>query len=287
MKYTIYNDKLHVTIDSFGSELLSIKTNDGNEYMWQQDPKYWSSSAPVIFPFVARLYQKTYYIDGEKHMMDTHGFALSQEYDVNVLSNDEIVFSFKENEETLKQYPRKFIFSLKYKLVENKIFITYEIKNTDDKMMYFGIGAHPGFNVPLSKGYEFEDYYLEYETSDFEKVIFTPDCFVDKIEPYHLDKGILKLRHEVFDDDAIVLKGGHKVSLKSDKDTRSVIVEYPEMDYFSTWQRVKTDATFVCLEPWQSLPASKEHDTIFETKEDLVHLEPNKIYKNTYSIEIR
>lgn len=286
MKYTIFNDKLHVTIDSFGSQLLSIKTNDGNEYMWQQDPKYWASSAPVIFPFVARLYEKTYYIDGKKYMMDTHGFGKNQEYDVDVLNNDEIIFSIKENEETLKQYPRKFIFSLRYKLDDNKLFITYEIKNTDEKIMYFGIGGHPGFNVPLSEGYKFEDYYLEYETADLEKVIFSPDCFVEEIVPYHLKDKKLYLRHEMFDDDAIVLKGGHKVSLKSDKDKRSVTVKYPEMDYFGVWHRVKSDAPYVCLEPWASLPAKKE-ETIFETKEDLLHLEPNKIYKNTYSIEIR
>ena len=286
MNYTITNEKLSVTIDSYGSQLLSIKTNDGHEYMWQRDEKYWKESAPVIFPFVARLVDKTYYIDGKKYVMDNHGFARNQEYEVEKISDNEIIFSINENEETLKAYPRKFQFSLIYKLVDNKLYITYKVVNNDDKMMYFGLGGHPGFNVPLKEGLTFEDYYIEYETCDTQKVIFTDTCFVDKIVPYKLDNKRIYLKHNIFDDDAIFLKGGHKATLKTDKDNRLVTINYPNMDYFGIWHRVKSDAPYVCLEPWLSLPAKKEGETVFESEEGLIHLKPNDVYENTYSIEI-
>ena len=51
----IENEFLQVTISDAGAELMSIRSADGTEYLWQGDAAYWSDRAPNIFPYVARL----------------------------------------------------------------------------------------------------------------------------------------------------------------------------------------------------------------------------------------
>lgn len=48
-----------------GAQLLSIRASDGTECLWQGDPAYWSDRAPNLFPYVARLTEGKYYLDGQ------------------------------------------------------------------------------------------------------------------------------------------------------------------------------------------------------------------------------
>ena len=48
----IKNDQLTVEISSLGAELQSIKDANGNEYLWDGDPKYWARRSPLLFPIV-------------------------------------------------------------------------------------------------------------------------------------------------------------------------------------------------------------------------------------------
>ena len=40
MVHEIFSDDLRVGIDSLGAQLISIKDNDGLEYIWQKIPMY-------------------------------------------------------------------------------------------------------------------------------------------------------------------------------------------------------------------------------------------------------
>ena len=75
--------------------------------------------------------------------------------------------------------------------------------------MYFGLGAHPGFKVPLEEGLAFEDYYLEFkDVCEPDRVIFSANALVDTPRPhYPLEGGKrITLHHDLFDDDAVVLE---------------------------------------------------------------------------------
>ena len=75
MLYTIENDRLTVTASSLGAQLWSIRSSGGTEYLWQGDPAYWGDRALTLFPYVARLWQGRYEMDGETHSLPIHGFA--------------------------------------------------------------------------------------------------------------------------------------------------------------------------------------------------------------------
>ncbi len=69
MTHLIKNRFLRVEAAEHGAELQSIQDADGTEYLWQGDPAYWPDRAPNLFPYVVRLTDESYYLDGELHHM--------------------------------------------------------------------------------------------------------------------------------------------------------------------------------------------------------------------------
>lgn len=290
MLHTIQNKFLTVTAAEKGAELRSILSADGTEYLWQGDSRYWSDRAPNLFPFVARLTDGKYYLDGDLHEMPIHGFAPYLDFSLKENDGNKMVLELQDNEHTFSLYPRHFSFQVIYQLEENRLNICFRVENRDEKTLYFGIGGHPGFNVPLSDGKRFEDYRLRFETcSPCRQVIFTSDCFpTGQTRPFPLEDGtVLPLSHRLFDDDAIVLiQMARQVTLEAD-DGHSITVTYPQMPYLGLWHWPRTDAPYICIEPWGSLPARAGEVTVFEKKKDLYALQPGTVYENNWSITLR
>ena len=290
MIHIIKNNYLTVQINDVGAELWSIKDQSNTEYLWQGDATYWRSKAPNLFPYIARLTEGKYQLQGKFYEMGIHGFARGMVFEVEQVSERHIVFTIRDTEETYASYPYKFTFSVIYKLEDNRLVITYYVKNKDDKEMYFGVGGHPGFNVPLEEGLAFDDYYLEFDAVKVVKrVKFSEDCFVlEGTTEYLMEEGKkIPLAHNLFDEDAIVLTEMAKsVLLASKKGKKGIRVTYSDMDYLGLWHKPKTDAPYVCIEPWSSLPSRKGIIEDLATKPGLMHLDAGLEYENQYTIDI-
>ncbi len=299
MEYCLDNGVLSVRVSSLGGELQSVK-KDGREYLWQGDPAYWEGKAPNLFPYIARLTRGTCTVHGKAYQLPIHGFlpttemtAETQEAEREEDSNAvRLVLRLDADERTLACYPFVFTLRIVYELEGDSLRITYEVTNGGKEEMYFGIGGHPGFQVPLEDGLSFGDYFLEFETAAEQmpvRVGFSPACFLNgKDEPYPLQGGSrIPLGHELFDDDAIVLSGTPKtVVLRSEKGSRGVRVRFPGMPYIGFWHAVKKPAPYVCIEPWSSLPSRQDVVEELSEQPGLIHLEGEGVYRNTWSIQI-
>jgi galactose mutarotase-like enzyme len=290
MTHTIKNEFLTVAAAEKGGELQSIRSHEGIEYLWQGDSKYWSDRALNIFPYVARLTEGSYYMDGQLHQMAIHGLAPYAQF--SLVSNDgqTMVLEMTDNAETWAQYPRHFAFRIVYALKGNVLETTYEVENRDEKAMHFGLGGHPGFNVPLVPNKRFEDYRLRFgESCQPRHVGFNEACFVTGEHtafPLEQDR-FLPLRHEMFDNDAIVLDSmSRQVTLECETDAHKVTVTFPQMGYLGLWHWPRTDAPYICIEPWCSLPSNAGQIAVFEEQKDLIHLAAGETYCNTWTIEI-
>lgn len=290
MLLTIKNEHLQLTVDTLGAQMMSIRSADGCEYLWQGDPVCWADRSPVLFPFIGRLTNNSYRYMGKVYPMGIHGFAAASEFACEQICTDKMVLSLTQNEETLLQYPFDFQFSVTYALRENVVAVTYSVKNNSAQIMPFGIGGHPGFRVPLEKGESFEDYELVFSAPCRpDRVGFTPAVYLSGNDEAYLlhDEKRLPLRHGLFDDDAIILKNmAREVTLCSGKSDRAVKVSYPFMPYLGIWHWPKTDAPYVCIEPWSSLPSRQDVVEELSCKSDLVHLAPGKIYENTWTVAV-
>lgn len=290
MLYTIQNEYLTVKIHDKGATFWSIKDCDDTEYLWQGDEKYWGDRSPNLFPYIARMTEGKYIFQGNTYEMDIHGFAKDMIFEAEQISDSHIEFSIKHTDETYKQYPYEFCFSVIYKLEENGINIIYYVRNDDNKTMYFGVGGHPGFNVPFEEGVAFEDYYLEFNTRrNVKRVGFSDDCFVTgELSEFSLEQGVkLPLAHNLFDDDAIVLTDmANSVTLASEKSNKEICIVYPDMKYLGIWHMPRTDAPYVCIEPWSSLPSRKGIVEDLETQPSLISLESGCEFENQICIKI-
>lgn len=288
MIYTIKNESLTVEINSKGSELWSIKKGN-TEYLWQGDATYWGNRATTLFPYIARSNQGKYTVYGKEYELPIHGFAKVSEFFVKSHTDNELVLEIVQNDETLAMYPFNFSFCMTFTLENDKIIQKYTVENRDEKVMFFGVGGHTGFNVPLDEGIDFTDYELEFnEKFTPTQIVFDEDKLVtDKTKVLDFNKS-MKLQHNLFDDDAILLKNMPKtVELLSKKGEKTVKVSYPSMDYLAIWHKPNTDAPYVCIEPWSSTPARGDRIEDLEKQENLVSLEPKKIYENIWTIEIK
>lgn len=289
MIYILENDQLRVKVSSLGAELQSIRgMESGIEYLWQGDGQYWARRASNLFPVCGRLWENKYTYEGDTYEMGSHGFARGKEWSVLRQTATALTLQLTPDEETLAAYPFRFVLEMTYALSEDSLAVTTIVRNEDDKMMPFAVGGHPGFNVPLTEDTAFEDYKLVFD-APCQPLQFVNDenCFhLGKMKVFPLENGQwLPLTHALFDDDAIFLEktcGG--VTLCSDKHEHSVRLSYPDSPYLGIWHTPKSDAPFVCLEPWVQSPSRADEVSDLTTKESLIHLDPGCGYRNTYTI---
>ena len=288
MLHTIGNALLTVTVSEMGAELQSILGADGTEYLWQGDPAFWAGRSPVLFPFVGRLNGQSYRMDGKHYEIGIHGFARTSRFSLEEKTEDRLVFLLTDNETTYTQYPRRFALRVIYTLREDTLQMLCRVENRDDRVMYFGIGGHPGFRVPLVEGIPFEDYRLRFaEKGTPDRQILSPSYLLSgKTEPYPLENGeILSLRHELFDDDAVVLSNVcRQVTLETPGDCHGVTVSYPDMPHLGLWHKPMAEAPYVCIEPWYTLPAVQDEVTVLEERKDMISLKPGQLYENAMTI---
>ncbi len=288
--YEIRNEKLTVRASDEGAELRSVKTADGNEYLWQGSGEYWARRAPNLFPYVGRLTDGKYTCRGKIYEMPRHGFLKDSLLYVTGHNRTSVSFELKSNEYTKVCYPFDFIFQIRYELSGPVLNVLTTVKNTGSVPMYFALGAHPGFRVPAEEGLSFEDYYLEFSgPSAPDQVLLTDTGFVTGgQQPYELQaERRIPLRHNLFDHDAVILKNAPRtVTLANRFGKHGITVRYPDYKYIAFWHTPHTDAPFVCTEPWTSLPS---RDGIIEDlacQEDLICLESGKTYENRWETEI-
>ena len=290
MLYTIQNSQLCVTIDSLGAQLMSITAADGTEYLWGGDEAYWRNRAPNLFPYVGRLTNDRYTYSGKTYEMTRHGFANRTQFSALESGADHITLHMEDSGETRAVYPFAFAFDLVYALSGSTLSVTYRVTNRDGKEMYFGLGAQRGFRVPLEPGKAFTDYRLTFaQPCQPWQVLMSDDYLINGQEaPYPLEGGrSMPLRHDLFDHDAIILKNMDRtVTLSAGEGSRGVTVSYPRMRYLGVWHKPESDAPYVCLEPWLSLPSRHGVVEDLSQQNDLMALCPGETYENRWTVTI-
>ncbi len=286
---SINNNKLCISVNRIGAELCSIQNKTGKEFMWNADPVIWKGHAPVLFPIVGALKDKTYFFENEKYNLPQHGFVRNNEKVKLVEQSDnKLTLCLESDKESLKNYPFNFEFFTTYELKQNAIIIAHKIKNRDKNPMYFSLGTHPAFKCPLNKDEQYNDYYIELEKVEkayTHKITETgligepSDLILDNNNRIHLD-------HSLFAKGALVFKDlkSRKASLCSKKFGKILELSYDNFPYLGIW--AKTNGDYVCIEPWQGIADSEKSNQDITQKEGIIKLEGFSEYKAKYSIEI-
>jgi galactose mutarotase-like enzyme len=287
--FTIENQELKVSIDSKGAEIQSLFHKFHElEYMWSGDPAFWGKHSPLLFPIVGTLKGNTYYYGGKAYSLPRHGFARDREFAVETQRADAITFLLQSDEQTRAVYPFEFELRVGYRLVSNKVATTYQIRNPSSEPMYFSIGGHPAFRVPLIPGTEYTDYYLEFDgVEETPRWPISKDGLIErKPIPLLEDTAVLPLRKELFAKDALVLK--HPISagvtLRSGGSDRRLRMDYPGFPFLGIWAALNAD--FVCIEPWCGIADSVDSDQQLVDKAGINLLEAGGVFQRTWTASL-
>ena len=288
MTVQIENEFLIATIAEDGAELVSLKSKENNiEYIWQGDPAFWGRHAPVLFPIVGRLKDDQYTYENQTYPMSQHGFARDSLFEVIEHASELVSLSLKSNKETKKVYPFDFELILSYALEENNLVVHYQIENTDTSDMYFSIGGHPAFNVPLEPELTFDDYYLSFSPKKSRTQIPLVGPLADfEHKTLGQTNTSLAIRRELFKDDAIIFetKGVNAFTIETDEGPHSISLSYTDMPYVGIWSPYPQEAPFVCIEPWCGI-ADEVHATgNLVDKKGINKLTAADIFKTHYTL---
>lgn len=282
MNITISNTDFSATINTKGAELISFKNNE-REFIWEGNPEFWGKHSPVLFPIVGTLKANQFqYLEGN-FTLSRHGFARDMGFIIKEQFENSVIFSLEASDITLKYYPFIFELQLIYVLKANKLTIQYKVFNKDKKEMPFSIGAHPAFALPEN----FENYSLSFEDdTEITYFLLENDLLSDNTEVINLEKNKLTLNYKIFERDALVFKQLNSKSITINENLEPILkVEFKDFPNLGIW--TKTNAPFICIEPWFGYSDTNTNSGNILEKEGIIILEANTIFESEFSIEIK
>ncbi|MFD2527159.1 aldose 1-epimerase family protein [Flavihumibacter stibioxidans] len=290
------NGQIEVVIHPRGAELQVLKSlSTGVNYMWSGDPEYWGKFSPILFPIVGALKNDTYLYNGKEYTLPRHGFARERTFLAEHVSEEAVNFRLVDDAETRACYPFNFQLDVHYRLEENRVYCRYTVTNTGEGPLWFSIGGHPAFAVPLlleneTTQYEttqYEDYFLEFNHShELNRYKVTGGLIGDGTQHIKLDQGRLPLSKDLFREDALVLKGmpDTEISLGCSKHPHGLHFRFEGFPFFGIWAAPGAD--FVCLEPWCGIADSVHHNQELTTKEGILSVEPGEHWCRQWCVAV-
>ncbi len=283
----IENNDLRVVIKAHGAELYSIRHKTHQlEYLWQGDAAFWGKKSPILFPIVGGLKDSRYVYEGKTYHLPRHGFARDKTFTIEQQSANKATFLLTSDEETLKNYPFPFELRVHYALKDNTLSVTYAVKNTGKGALYFSVGGHPAFNVPLVAETAYTDYRIElnaaetlgrYPLSKNGLLELNPNPFLENTDN-------IPLHPSLFYEDAVVLKhsSAQSMAIVSDKTPHGLQMTFDGFPYFGIW--AAKDAPFVCLEPWCGIADSVNTTHDLTEKEGINALVSGGSFERTWVV---
>jgi hypothetical protein len=282
LKIILSNSELTATINSFGAELISLKNKSNREFIWEGNPDFWGKHSPILFPIVGSLKNDSYCYNTTTYHLPRHGFAREMEFDLIDKTENTAVFSLKQSINTLEKYPFNFELQISYNLTNSALNIGFKVINNNDFSMPFSIGAHPAFALAN----DFENYQLVFEKS--ENLIVSKlenDIISNSTYPLPIENNCLPLNYSLFENDALIFKTIESKSVTlAENNIPFLKVHYKDFPSLGIW--TKSQAPFICIEPWIGYADTIENNGNISDKEGIKILRDKQTFETNYLIEI-
>ncbi|MCQ2428518.1 MAG: hypothetical protein MJ137_09040 [Clostridia bacterium] len=297
-RYILENDRLHAEGSELGGELVSLKTADGTELLWQGGDGYWSGVSPNLFPVCGRLYGGSFTYGGREYALPCHGFLKETEMALLEKTEQSVTLyadtAGKEFTDLAEKFPFSYRLTLTVLLDNDTVRVIYNV-TAKDGPMYFSYGGHPGFRLPMDGIGAFSDWMIDFGTEcDPLQIEITPNGFCgEHLYAFPLEKRrYLRLEHSLFDIEGVFLKNMsrsatlRRIPEKSFAGSPVITLEYPDCMTLGLWHDAGTEAPFVCIEPWHGTPDTEGIPCVFQNKADIISLASGESFDGGYSIKV-
>jgi galactose mutarotase-like enzyme len=290
MLHTIENEKLICIIESEGAEIRSLKDKKTKkEYIWQIDEQIWGSSSPILFPAIGKIKENKIVFNGREYAMPKHGIIRNNKHlSFKKRGGDKCIFTLKSTDETLKQYPFEFFFSVVYELLEKRLIMTYEIENKDVFDMLFACGGHTAYACNLNKGTKLSSYVVEFPPSFIPKarVVGDSGLLLASTRQIENNNGRITLSDTLFNEDALIFENiaCDWIRLRKKNKAKGIVVHFKGFPHLALWS--KPSADYLCIEPWLGLPDSESESVDLKQKPSYKTIEPGAKFSINIETEI-
>ena len=283
------NDSVKVTVADAGAELISVFDKKmGSERIWTADPEIWNRHAPILFPFVGKVMGGKYRIDDTEYMMKMqHGFARDMEF----TCQEETAFSVKHcltaTDHTREIYPYEFRLTVRHSIhpgQSRQLAVEWTIENLGDERMFFSIGGHPGFLMPM--GVKKENCYLVFPGQNELRYIGANAAgfaLPQEVHTLRTDHGFARYQEDIPD---TWIFEDHQVGCIgiAGPDKKPIVTMHCEQfPMLAVW--ANKNGTFICLEPWFGRTDDDGFTGSIEEKKSIEALDPGRKKTISYTIE--
>ena len=283
--HIIENDALKVTVADKGAELISaLDKRTGNERIWTGDPAVWNRHAPILFPFVGKVFDGKYRIGEKEYPMKTqHGFARDMEFVCVEATPTSVKHSLTADDWTRERYPYDFRLTVEHRLAGRQLCVTWTVENLGVGEMLFSIGGHPGFLLP--GGVNKEDCSICFPGADaLEYISVNPAGFaLSDIKSLPLTEGRAKYQPDI--PDTWIFEHGQvkQVGIVLPDGTPYVMLNCEQFPMLAVWANPK--GPFICLEPWFGRTDNDGFTGTIDQKPDVQRLDAGEMREISYNIE--
>lgn len=275
-RFTLQSGQLSARIDALGGEIRALSYGNA-QLIWQGDPAYWEGSAPFLFPFCGRVKDGFYRWGDTEYPMSIHGFLPGASLIVAESTTDSLTLSLSDTADTRAIYPFSFRLTLHYQLSPTDLTVTATI-TAGDTGLPFSFGGHPGFNLPLTDG-GFQNAALQFDTSaPLTQIEITENGLLgDGRTDYPLTNNALSLSPDPAGGCGIFFKIPKKqraLTLTAPSLPCDIRMEFADFPVLGLWHA--EGAPYLCIEPWQGLPAPDGISTDLANKPETVALSPHE-----------
>lgn len=247
---SIENQHFTAKIDLKGAQLASlIKKSTNYEYIWQRDPKYWTDSAPNLFPIVGHLKDNSYQYQQQSYQMPKHGVVRHEPFLVRKDGGDHCQLAFQDTPKSRAAYPFSFTLLIDFTLTDNGLKVDYTIQNQDENIMPVGLGYHPAFAID-TENHAHEDYQIIFNKAEDLNLYGLVDNYFGLRQKDYLKGNTIPLTSSLFDQDALVFTNinSDAITIKRKTDDWFLTMETGGAPHLGLW--AKSAAPYVCIEPW-------------------------------------
>lgn len=292
MEIVIENEILRVAVSTHGAELTGVTHKPtGAQLLWQADPAVWPRHAPILFPYAGRLKNGRYTHKGVTYEGGQHGFARDLEHTLVDKGPDWVTLRLEANALTMPKFPFAFALESTYRLEGAAVVHQITVHNDSDEAMPFGFGYHPAFLCPFDGDHKTEDYVLRFSSPETPTVIETgaDDGLVTGNKRVYFEAGTqIPLTDTLFAHDSICFSGlcSDTLSVEEQGTGRGVDVAIAGFPYVLIWS-APGPLHFVCIEPWHSLPDTRDASGAWSEKPAAAALAPGEDWHTELKMTFR
>ena len=288
----ISNGTLSATVRLLGAELCSLRdVASGEEFLWQNESGVWAGSSPILFPLAGRVREGHFVHQGQSYPMGTHGFLKRSVFNSCSRNTYEASLAFSSDKLTLEAYPFDFSLEVDFALHERKLQVRTTVTNRGAEAMYFSLGAHPAFALPVGAG-GLSDWSVVFDAQEKAEVFrLAPGgaLLASAPEPFAFAPGnAVVLSETLFDRDALIFKNirSRTLALMHRTTGQRLTVDTGGAPHLGLW--AKPGAQYVCIEPWWGVDDDASTPLALAEKPAMQHLAAGaaEVFTLSYGIGI-